>query len=80
MLKKGTVLGSVESISAIIPVAPWKEMESEKPKKGRSVNVVDINEISCLPEVDVSHFSDKQRLLKECCMKNVMCSAKKKCS
>ena len=71
-LERGVVLGSVESISAMIPVGPSSEVSSEVSDKDTSQSNVHVNSVSTdegppvdLSHVDLSHLSDEHKAMAE---------------
>ena len=66
-LEKGTVLGSVESFSAVIPIHPKEEeLSKQKPKAEEgAINSVLAVDKEWLPPVDLSHLSEEERKIAE---------------
>ena len=64
VIKKGTCLGDLEVVSAVIPIVPKKEVQEKKvPEEKKTETPTDSK--SWLPETDLSHLSEDQRLIAE---------------
>ena len=69
-LERGLVLGSIESVSAIVPIGPVEEAaQSIRPTPGKSDGpTAEVNSVQSevvTPKFDLSHLSDEQRVIAE---------------
>ena len=65
VIKKGLVLGSVEAVSAVVPVMPRVKKTSKKKRAAKVEEVQVESGERWLPEVDLSHLTDEQREIAE---------------
>ena len=64
-IEKNVVLGSVENISAVIPIFPKAESKKKKRPEGKGSSSVLTSEGKWLPECDLSHLSKKKKSIVE---------------